>query len=115
MRFIDKMKAILEIIQGKKRASKRKLEDEVRYFKCDFIGYYALYFEGNIIEFWAYPIPHPFYDDGEIRMVYDNGKEPIPLGKFEDGTLTRPHHFHGLSMPLQRGAIKLWKMAGVYG
>lgn len=107
------MKSIREFL---KREERKKVKNETPYFKQDNVRFYSKEFFDGTIEFWAYPLPDSYTSDG-VTVYKPNlwyGSNPIYLGRVLEDELVKPDNFYSLTMPIQRGALKLFKMAGVY-
>lgn len=102
-RVLHYMKIFEKFLEGK---IKSKVKNETPYFKDMWIRYYTKELTNGTIEFWAYPLRSIYYHGEELRPVY--------LGKYKDDELTKPDNFYELSMPIQRGALRLYQAVGIY-
>lgn len=102
-RLLRYMKSIIRFLEKKK-----KIKDETRWHTNGHVGYWSKKMSDDSVEFWAHPMAHTYGD-----MKYIAGT-PVYLGKCEDNDLTKSEDFYNIYISHQRGAIKMWKMMGIY-
>lgn len=83
---------------------------EKLYFKKDSVRYGTKKLSDGTVEFWAYP-SKTNYAGAVIEPWLHN---PIYLGKYVNGEITKSDNFFDERIMVQWGAFKLFKEAGIY-
>ncbi len=109
------MKGITEFF---KREEKKRIIKEEPYFKSGYLRYYTRKFNNGSVEFWAFPTTGIYSGcmtrDWDFELREYGTKGGFYLGKIVDDEVVKPDSFYKFPMPIQRGALKLFKQAGFY-
>lgn len=93
---------------------RKKVLNETPYFKDAYLRYYTKDLTGGVREFWAYPVSGFGARDYGWELEKYGVDGAFYLGSFIKEELTKPENFMSLPMPLQRGALRLYREVGIY-